>query len=61
MTYAEASKKLTPDKYRHFKGFEYKVISIARHSETTEPMSFTVHYTETRTYGFVPQICGLKI
>ena len=25
-------------KYRHFKGNEYKVIGIAKHSETLEPM-----------------------
>ena len=25
-------------KYRHFKGNEYEVIAIAKHSETTEPM-----------------------
>ena len=25
-------------KYRHFKGNEYEVIGIARHSETMEPM-----------------------
>ena len=25
-------------KYRHFKGNEYEVVGIARHSETMEPM-----------------------
>ena len=25
-------------KYRHYKGNEYQVIGIAKHSETTEPM-----------------------
>lgn len=25
-------------RYRHFKGMEYEVIGIARHSETEEPM-----------------------
>ena len=25
-------------KYRHFKGMEYEVIGIARHSETEEPL-----------------------
>jgi len=38
MTYEEAVKLITPGKYRHFKGNEYEVLSIARHSETMEPM-----------------------
>ena len=25
-------------KYRHFKGMEYEVLSVAKHSETLEPM-----------------------
>ncbi len=29
---------LKPGKYRHFKGGEYELIGIARHSETLEPM-----------------------
>ena len=29
---------LKPGKYRHFKGMEYEVIGLARHSETKEPM-----------------------
>lgn len=28
-----------PGKYRHFKGKEYELIGIARHSETLEPMA----------------------
>lgn len=27
-----------PGKYRHFKGKEYRVLGIASHSETLEPM-----------------------
>jgi hypothetical protein len=27
-----------PGRYRHFKGGEYEVIGVARHSETHEPM-----------------------
>ena len=38
MTYEEAVKTITIGRYRHFKGNEYEVISIARHSETMEPM-----------------------
>ena len=29
---------LKPGKYRHFKGNEYELLYIARHSETLEPM-----------------------
>ena len=29
---------IKPGKYRHFKGMEYEVIGLARHSETEEPM-----------------------
>ncbi len=37
-TYEEAVKSIPPGRYRHFKGNEYEVIGIARHSETTESM-----------------------
>ena len=30
--------ELKAGKYRHFKGTEYEVIGIARHSETEEPL-----------------------
>lgn len=30
--------ELKPGKYRHFKGTEYELIAIAKHSETLEPM-----------------------
>lgn len=29
---------LKPGKYRHFKGNEYELLYIAKHSETLEPM-----------------------
>lgn len=38
MTYEEAVTEIAPGLYRHFKGNYYRVLSIARHSETTEPM-----------------------
>ncbi len=38
MTYEEAVNAIPKGKYRHFKGNEYEVIDIARHSETLEPM-----------------------
>lgn len=30
--------EIKPGKYRHFKGNEYLVIGVAKHSETLEPM-----------------------
>ena len=30
--------KLRPGRYRHFKGNEYELLYVARHSETLEPM-----------------------
>jgi len=30
--------RIKPGRYRHFKGNEYEVIHLARHSETLEPM-----------------------
>ena len=30
--------EIKPGRYRHFKGMEYEVIGIAKHSETLEPM-----------------------
>ena len=30
--------EIKPGKYRHFKGNEYEVIGVARHSETLEEM-----------------------
>ena len=30
--------ELKPGRYRHFKGKEYRMIGIAKHSETLEPM-----------------------
>lgn len=38
MTYEEAAAAVKPGLYRHFKGNYYRVLSVARHSETSEPM-----------------------
>ena len=38
MTYEEAVESILPGRYRHFKGNEYEVIGIARHSEDESPM-----------------------
>jgi hypothetical protein len=32
----ESTPKLTPGKYRHYKGNDYQVIGVAKHSETEE-------------------------
>ncbi|MBQ8093483.1 MAG: DUF1653 domain-containing protein [Clostridia bacterium] len=38
MTYEEAVSTIEPGRYRHFKGNEYEVIGIARHSEDESPV-----------------------
>lgn len=38
MTYEEALRSIPCGRYRHFKGNEYEVIGIARHSEDETPM-----------------------
>ena len=38
MTYEEALTAIPKGRYRHYKGNEYKVLEIAKHSETLEPM-----------------------
>ena len=38
MTYEEAVRTIPPGRYRHFKGNNYEVIAIARHSEDESPM-----------------------
>ena len=30
--------ELAPGRYRHYKGGEYEVVGVARHSETLEPL-----------------------
>ncbi|MBQ9211323.1 MAG: DUF1653 domain-containing protein [Clostridia bacterium] len=39
MTFKEAVGAISIGHYRHFKGNEYEVIAIARHSETEEAFS----------------------
>jgi len=33
-----SSQKISPGKYRHYKGDHYEVIDVARHSETEEEL-----------------------
>lgn len=39
LSYGEAVAAIPPGRYRHFKGRDYEVIAIARHSETQAPMA----------------------
>ena len=36
--YEDAVAAIPPGRYRHFKGRDYEVIAVARHSETEEPL-----------------------
>ena len=38
MTFEEAKAAIPKGRYRHYKGNEYEVLEIARHSETLEAM-----------------------
>ena len=38
MTYEKAKETIRPGRYRHFKGREYEVLAVARHSEDGSPM-----------------------
>ncbi len=38
MDYQQAAQAIPAGRYRHFKGRDYEVLFIARHSETEEPM-----------------------
>ena len=51
MTYEEAVKTIAHGRYRHFKGNEYEVLAIARHSETQEAMVIYKALYSNETYG----------
>ena len=51
MTYEDAKKTIALGRYRHFKGKEYEVLAIARHSETKEPMVVYKALYNDETYG----------
>ena len=40
--------ELKPGQYRHFKGGEYELMGIAKHSETLEPMVVYAWYEEAK-------------
>lgn len=46
--------------YRHFKGNTYKVIALARHSETDEEM-VVYQSVKMAIFGFAQKRCGLKL
>ena len=48
-------------RYRHFKGNEYEVLYVARHSETLEPMVVYRRYTTNTACGCVRHLCGMKL
>ena len=37
------SEEIRPGRYRHFKGKEYEVLGVARHSETEGPCRLVCH------------------
>tara|TARA_B100000745_G_scaffold244038_1_gene166291 strand:- start:1597 stop:1818 length:222 start_codon:yes stop_codon:yes gene_type:complete len=43
--------EIEPGKYRHFKGGEYEVIGIGRHSETLEELVFYRALYENKDFG----------
>ena len=51
MTYEEAKKTIALGRYRHFKGKEYELLAIARHSETKEPMVVYKALYNSEIYG----------
>ena len=50
--------ELRPGRYRHFKGNEYELLYVARHSETLEPM--VANHTENSEEDCFFTHCGVK-
>ena len=46
--------------YRHFKGNEYEVLGMVRHSETGKKWCFTVRCTAKAACGCARRTCGMK-
>lgn len=54
MEYKEAVQTIQPGRYRHFKGNEYEVVGIARHSEIEEPVVvYRALYENTVQYAIL--------
>lgn len=51
---------LLPCRYRHFKGNEYRLLYVARHSETMEPMVVYQALYGQRGIWVRPPLCGAR-
>ena len=52
--------ELRPGRYRHFKGNEYRLLYVARHSETLENMVVYQALYGERGSGSGRRPCGMK-
>lgn len=43
---------IKPGKYRHFKGGEYEVLGVAKHTETLEEFALYIHKNEENPGGY---------
>ena len=60
--FMERLPELQPGRYRHFKGNEYELLYVARHSETLEPMVvYRAHCTGNAVSGCGLPPCGARL
>ena len=52
------SEEIRPGRYRHFKGKEYEVLGVARHSETEE--EYVVYRQLYGEHSLCPPPCGTR-
>lgn len=50
-----------PGRYRHFKGNEYQLLYVARHSETLEPMVVYQPSMGSGASGCGRRPCGMRL